>query len=139
MNPARVDFAVDLVYGLLIFASIVLIVVIGTQVGVAFGLGVLASYVVHVVWKMARFDPDWMTREVAEEVTDEVEETVAQEVTEEVEQTVSQEVDEVIGQLEEINERVDRRPKTEEVEERVEELTGEGGSADSAGGSEGSR
>ncbi|MFC4988912.1 MULTISPECIES: hypothetical protein [Saliphagus] len=121
MNPARVDFVVDLIYGLLIFASIALIAVLGTRVGVAFGLGVLASYVVHVVWKMARFDPDWMTREVA----DEVEETVTEEVTEEVEQTVSQEVDEVIDRLEEINDRVDRRPRTEEVDERVEELTRE--------------
>jgi hypothetical protein len=57
MNPNRVDFLVDLAYGLLLFAAISLFVVIGNQVGIAFGLGVLLSYILHVVWKMARFDP----------------------------------------------------------------------------------
>ena len=109
MNPNRVDFLVDLAYGVMIFAAIILFVVIGTNVGVAFGLGVLLSYMIHVVWKMARFDPDWMTREV----TETVEQTV--------DQTVGKEVSEVIEKLENINDRVDRRPRTDEIEAQVEE------------------
>ncbi|PSQ18302.1 hypothetical protein BRD00_05410 [Halobacteriales archaeon QS_8_69_26] len=45
MNPRRVDFVVDLAYGVAILASIGLILVVGTEVGIAFGLGVIASYV----------------------------------------------------------------------------------------------
>ncbi len=42
MNPTRVDFAVDLAYGIMIFAAVALIVAAGTGIGIAFGLGVLA-------------------------------------------------------------------------------------------------
>ena len=105
MNPNRVDFVVDLAYGLLIFIAVVLFAVVGNQVGIAFGLGVLVSYVIHVSWKMARFDPDWMTREV----------------TENVEETLKTEVDGVIDRLEAVNERVDRRPRAEEVEKAVDQ------------------
>ncbi len=73
LNPVRVDAAVDLAYGALIVLSIALIVTLDTNVGVAFGVGVFASYVVHVVWKMARFDPDWMTQTVEETVGETVE------------------------------------------------------------------
>ena len=111
MKPERVDALVDLAYGVMIFVSVVLIVYVGTTVGAAFGFGVLASYAIHVVWKMARFDPEWMTREVAEEVT------------EEVTQTVEDQLDEVAKRLEEVNERIDRRPKSEEFEEKIEEVT----------------
>ncbi|ESS09077.1 MAG: hypothetical protein A07HN63_01287 [uncultured archaeon A07HN63] len=76
MNPRRVDLAVDITYGLLIFLAIILLLRVGTQTGVAFGVGVLLSYLVHVVWKMSRFDPDWMTSEVADVVEKSVEETV---------------------------------------------------------------
>lgn len=140
MNPSRVDFAVDLAYGVMIFVAIVLITVEGTRVGVAFGLGVLVSYALHVTWKMGRFDPDWMTMEVAEnvertltreveEVTENVEETVSQEVdevTKDVEETVSREVDEVKEKLEDLDERVDRRPRRDEIEETADGLTAEG-------------
>ena len=108
MNPNRVDFVVDLAYGLLIFIAVVLFAVVGNQVGIAFGLGVLVSYVIHVSWKMARFDPDWMTREV----------------TENIEKTVKTEVDAVTDRLEEVNERVDRRPRAEEVEKKVDQSVG---------------
>jgi preprotein translocase subunit SecF len=91
MNPIRVDFIVDLAYGLMIFVSIALILTAGTGVGVAFGLGVLVSYVIHIAWKMARFDPDWMTSEVAERVEKTVGETVSKEV-EKVEKTVGETV-----------------------------------------------
>jgi divalent metal cation (Fe/Co/Zn/Cd) transporter len=157
MNPNRVDFLIDLAYGVLLFFSIVLIVYVGTGIGIAFGLGALVSYVIHVGWKMARFDPQWMTEEVAEnieetiteevtesvgekvteevteevtesvgekvtrEVTENVEEQVAQEVTESVEATLSEDIDSIIDRLEEVNERIDRRPRTEEVEKRVAE------------------
>lgn len=96
MKPAHIDALIDLTYGTLILVSVVLIVYVGTTVGAAFGFGVLASYAVHVVWKMARFDPDWMTREVAERV----EETVSEEVERTVEDTVSREVDGVAEQVE---------------------------------------
>jgi shikimate kinase len=149
MNPNRVDFLVDLAYGVLILFSVGLILALGTNVGVAFGIGALVSYVVHVVWKMARFDPEWMTREVtekveetlteevteevtesveeavttevAEEVTEKVEQTVTEEVTENVERTLSEEVDDIIAQLEQVNQRVDRRPRADEIEGMTED------------------
>jgi sterol desaturase/sphingolipid hydroxylase (fatty acid hydroxylase superfamily) len=61
MNPNRVDSVVDLLYDLLIAVSVGLILVVGTTTGVTFGFGVLVSFVIHVAWKMARFDPEWMT------------------------------------------------------------------------------
>lgn len=112
MNPSQVDALVDLTYGALIFVSIVLIAFVGTEIGAAFGFGVLVSYAVHVVWKMARFDPEWMTQEVTEEVT------------ETVERTVEEQLVEIGNQLEEVNERIDRRPKSEEFDERIEEVAG---------------
>ena len=155
MDPNRVDFLIDVAYGVLLFVSIVLIVSIGTSIGVAFGLGALVSYIIHVGWKMARFDPEWMTQEVAEnieetlteEVTESVSETVTEEVTEDVEEKVAQEVTEslgeqvtqevtenvadslsqeigsIISQLEEVNQRIDRRPRTDEIENLVEETS----------------
>lgn len=148
MNPNRVDFFIDAAYGLLIFISIVLIVSLGTAIGIAFGLGALISYIIHVGWKMARFDPEWMTKEVtenieetlteevtesvsekvteevsedveekvAQEVTESVEEKVAQEVTKNVQEALSEEIDSIIRQLEEVHERIDRRPRTDEID-----------------------
>ncbi|WP_251343442.1 hypothetical protein [Haloplanus halophilus] len=146
MNPNRVDFLVDLAYGIVILSSVALILIpdAGTGVGVAFGIGALISYAIHVVWKMARFDPEWMTQEVtekveetlteemteevteevtesveqtvAEEVTEKVERTVTEEVTENVERTISEEVDDIIEQLEQVNERVDRRPRSDQID-----------------------
>jgi len=110
VNPNRVDFVVDLAYGLMIFIAVVLIAYVGTTIGVAFGLGVLVSYAIHVAWKMARFDPDWMTEEV----------------TENVEETLREEVEVVISRLEEVNDRVDRRPRADEVEKTVDETVGKG-------------
>ena len=78
MNPNRVDFLIDLAYGVLLFFAIVLIVYVGTGIGIAFGLGALVSYIIHVGWKMARFDPQWMT----EQMTESIEETLTDEVTE---------------------------------------------------------
>lgn len=109
MKARRVDYLTDLAYGFVLFISIVLIVVVRTDIGVAFGAGVLLSYVIHVGWKMARFDPEWMTKEVAENV----------------EETLSEDIDEVIDRLEEVNERVDRRPRTDEIQEAVEDVTSE--------------
>ena len=155
MNPNRVDFLIDLAYGVLLFFSIVLIVSVGTGIGIAFGLGALVSYIIHVAWKMARFDPAWMTAEVAEsvgekvteevsenveekvaqevsenveekvaqEVTESVEEKVTQEVTESVEATLSEDIDSIIDRLEEVNERIDRRPREDEIGKGV-EVTG---------------
>lgn len=143
MNPNRVDFIIDLAYGVLLFLAIVLIVTAGTDIGIAFGLGALVAYIIHVGWKMARFDPEWMSKEVTEnieetlteEVTETVEETVTEEVTESVEETVTEEVTEsveenveralsaeigtIINQLEEVNERIDRRPRKDEIGEQV--------------------
>ena len=143
MNPNRVDFLIDLAYGVLLFFAIVLIVYVGTGIGIAFGLGALVSYIIHVGWKMARFDPQWMTEQVTEsieetlteevtesvgekvteEVTQNVEETVTEEVTESVEATLSEDIDSIIDRLEEVNERIDRRPRKDEIEESVGEVT----------------
>lgn len=109
MNSRRIDAIIDLVYGVLIFVSVVLIVSVGTEVGLAFGLGVLVSYAAHVVWKMARFDPEWMTAAVEETV----EETI--------EETVSEQVNAVQQQIETVDERIDRRPREDEIEELLEE------------------
>jgi hypothetical protein len=107
MKPGRVDFVVDLAYGAMIALSVGLIVLVGTAAGIAFGIGVLVSYVIHIGWKMGRFDPDWMTEEVATRV----EETVSEDVERTVSETVSKEVDEV---AEQVSEQV-----TEEVEQTV--------------------
>lgn len=109
MNPSRIDAIIDLAYGVLIFVSVVLIVIEGTRVGVALGLGVLVSYALHVIWKMARFDPEWMTREV--EAT----------VEEAVEQSIGEQVDAVQNQIETVDERIDRRPREDEIENLLEE------------------
>ena len=106
MKPENVDAIVDLTYGVLIFVAIAVIFVVGTNVGIAFGLGVLVSYVIHIVWKMSRYDPDWMTREVA----DQVEKTVSNTVSREVERTV----DETVGDT-----------VSKQVEAQVEETVGD--------------
>ncbi len=148
MNPNRVDLLIDLTYGVLILVSIVLIVVVQFGIGIGFGVGVIVSYLIHVTWKMARFDPEWMTREVTEkieetvtrevtesvgervarEVSKDVEEKVAQEVTESIEETVTEEITPITHKLEEVDERLDRRPRADEVEAQVDELAtgGEG-------------
>ncbi|WP_226038768.1 hypothetical protein [Natrinema sp. DC36] len=117
MNSRQVDAVIDLLYGVLIFVSILLIVTVGSEIGLAFGFGVLVSYAVHVVWKMARFDPDWMTTAV--------EEAVDQTVGETVEEAVGQSVEEQVGivqeQIESVERRVERLPREDEVEELIEE------------------
>jgi len=76
MRPARIDAIIDFAYGGLILLAVVLIATLDIRVGLTFGLGVFASYVLHVVWKMARFDPDWMTSTVQETVEKSVERSV---------------------------------------------------------------
>jgi len=73
--------------------SVGLILVVGTQTGLAFGFGVLVSYVIHIVWKMARFDPHWMDSAVKETV----DRTVEEAVDKTVEETVGKSVDETVG------------------------------------------
>ncbi|WP_246022958.1 DUF485 domain-containing protein [Halosimplex halophilum] len=131
MNPVRADALVDLAYGGLIGLSIVLIATVNTNVGVAFGVGVFAAYVIHVVWKMARFDPDWMTRTVRETVEETVgdsveetmEETVEEMVGDSVEETMEETVEETMGQqldqvqarVESLDERIGRGPRPNET------------------------
>ncbi|MFA9416115.1 hypothetical protein [Natrinema sp. HArc-T2] len=147
LNPARVDAVIDLAYGALIILSIGLIATLDTTVGLAFGVGVFSSYVLHVVWKMARFDPDWMTKAVEEtvekqvedvqtQVEEAVEQTVGETVEEQVEdvqtqveetveqtvgETIEEQVEDVQTQVEAVSDRVDRRPREDEVEEIIEE------------------
>jgi len=147
LNPARVDAAIDLAYGALIVLSIGLIATLDTMVGLAFGVGVFSSYVLHVVWKMARFDPDWMTKAVeqtvgetvekqVEDLQTQVEETVGETVEKQVEdvqtqveetveetvgETVEKQVEDVQTQVEAVNERINRRPREDELEEIIEE------------------
>ncbi|MEF8791214.1 MAG: hypothetical protein V5A61_13905, partial [Haloarculaceae archaeon] len=45
------------------------------------------------------------------------------EVTESVEATLSEDIDSIIDRLEEVNERIDRRPRKDEIEESVGEAT----------------
>ncbi|MHC3437081.1 hypothetical protein ACYJ1Y_03035 [Natrialbaceae archaeon A-gly3] len=118
VSPVRVDAIVDLAYGALIALAIVLIAVLDTNVGVAFGVGVFASYIVHVVWKMARFDPDWMTRAVQETVEETVGETVEKQVGETVEETVEETVGETVEET--VGETVEKQ-----VGETVEKTVGE--------------
>ena len=156
MNPTRVDFVVDLAYGVTLFVAIGLILIVGTSVGIAFGLGVLVSYVIHIGWKMARFDPDWMTSEVAKQVEDTVsqevdqvaetvkqtvseevdqvaetvEQTVSEDVTEEVEKTVSRQVEETVGnEVDEVIEKIDA------IREAEDQRAGTVGRTDSTGSS----
>ncbi|MGQ5515572.1 hypothetical protein [Halococcus saccharolyticus] len=145
VNPSRVDTIVDLTYGLLIAVSVVLIVVAGNAIGLAFGFGVLVSYVLHVVWKMARFDPNWMTtavKETVEETVDEtvgetvektVDETVEKTVGETVEKTVDETVEEKVGEtVEETVEKTVEETVDETVEETVEKTLEEQMAAESA-------
>lgn len=108
MRPHFVDASIDLAYGVLLFVAVVLIVWVGTAIGLAFGFGVLVSYALHVVWKMGRFEPDWMATTV--------EETVEQTV----EETVKEQVETVQEQVEEVEQRVERRPREDEVAELIE-------------------
>jgi len=121
MNPRRVDSIIDLTYGLLIALSVGFILTVGTQIGVAFGLGVIVSYVIHIVWKMARFDPQWMTTEVQQTVEETVADTV-DETVQEVEQSVAKTVDESVEQT--VEETVDKTVE-EKVGETVEETVSE--------------
>lgn len=105
MNPRHVDAVIDLAFGMLLFVSIVLIVSVGTEVGLAFGFGVLVSYAIHVVWKMARFDPDWMTTAVEDTI----------------EETIHQQVGPIQEQVEAVEQRVEQRPREDEVEDLIEE------------------
>ncbi|SDD91642.1 hypothetical protein [Natrinema hispanicum] len=133
LSPARVDAVIDLAYGALIILSIGLIATLDTRVGLAFGVGVFVSYVLHVVWKMARFDPDWMTKAVeetvekqVEDVQTQVEQTVGETVEEQVEdvqtqvaQTVGETIEETVGET--VEETVEQTVG-ETVEEQVEDV-----------------
>lgn len=103
LDPVRVDAAVDVGYGLLILVAIVLIATLEFGIGIAFALGVFSAYLLHVTWKMARFDPDWMTSAVQETV----------------EETVEQQIEPVQEQLETVDERIARRPREDQVEELI--------------------
>ncbi|WP_246308404.1 hypothetical protein [Halosimplex rubrum] len=122
MSPARADALVDLAYGGLIALSIVLIATVNTNVGIAFGVGVFAAYVAHVVWKMARFDPDWMSSVVRETVEESVEQTVEESVEESVEQTVEESMEETVGAVERtMGDQLDEvQARVESLDERVE-------------------
>lgn len=137
MNPSRVDSIVDLTYGLLIAVSVALIVVAGNAVGLAFGFGVLTSYVLHVGWKMARFDPNWMTTAVKETVEETVEETMDESVEKAVGETVEETLDESVERA--VDESVDEsveRAVGETVEEAVEQTLEEQTSTDPDDGSD---
>lgn len=105
LNPVYVDAAIDVGYGLLILVAILLIATLEFGIGIAFGLGVFSAYVLHVVWKMARFDPDWMTSTVQATV----------------EETVEQQIGPVQEQLETVDERIGRRPREDQIEEIIDE------------------
>ena len=126
MNSNQIDFLTDLTYGLLLFAAIVFIAVGDRAAGIAFGVGVLVSYTIHVGWKMARFDPDWMAKEVTENleesVAEEVSENVSEEVSKNVEETVTESVEETV--TESVEETV-AQEVSKNVDETVAETAGE--------------
>ncbi|WP_436909867.1 hypothetical protein [Halosimplex marinum] len=154
MSPVRADALVDLAYGGLIALSIVLIATVNTSVGVAFGVGVFAAYVVHVVWKMVRFDPDWMTRTVEEAVEEQIESTMEETVEATMEDTVEARVEATVEDtveqtveesMEETVEAVERTmsDQLDEVQTRVESLDeridGESRTGEASDGSDGSK
>jgi hypothetical protein len=127
LNPLRVDAAIDLAYGGLILLAIALIATVEFGIGIAFGLGVFSAYVLHVVWKMARFDPDWMTSVVEGAMDETVEEAVEDSVERAVDARLEQQVDETIGdQLDTVQAQV------EAVDDRLTERRADGPSGDAA-------
>jgi len=124
VSPARVDAAVDFAYGGLILLAIVLIATVEFGIGIAFGVGVFSAYLLHVVWKMARFDPDWMTRVVEEAIDDSVERAMDEQVGEQVEDSMERAVNGTVEQV--VDERVARQvdetigDQLDSVEARVE-------------------
>jgi len=104
LNPARVDAAVDLAYGALILLAVALIATVEFGIGIAFGVGVFSAYVLHVVWKMARFDPDWMTSVVGDAVDDSVERVLDEQVDDQVADSMERAVDDTVEQV--VDERV---------------------------------
>jgi hypothetical protein len=102
LNPARVDAAIDLAYGGLILVAIALIATVEFGIGIAFAVGVFSAYILHVVWKMARFDPDWMTSVVEDAVDDAVDDamgdSVEQVVEDSMERTVNGSVEQVVDE-----------------------------------------
>ncbi len=78
MQPDTADVIADLAYGGLLFAAVVILALYQSIVpAVTFSLGVLLAYAVHVWWKMARYDPEWMTRaEVEDHIEAEVEDQI---------------------------------------------------------------
>lgn len=137
LDPVRVDAAVDLAFGALIILAIVMIATLEFGIGIAFGFGVFSAYIVHVGWKMARFDPEWMTsvvQETVEETVGEtveekmqatVEESVEKTVEESVEATVGEQIETVQEQVKSVEERVERRPREDQVEELIEDTIDE--------------
>jgi len=112
VSPARVDAAVDLAYGALILLAILLIATVEFGIGIAFGVGVFSAYVLHVVWKMARFDPDWMTEAVEDALDDSVERVMDEQVGDQVEDSMERAVDDTVEQV--VDERV-----VQQVEETI--------------------
>ena len=119
LNPARVDAAIDLAYGALILVAIALIATVEFGIGIAFVVGVFSAYVLHVVWKMARFDPDWMTSVVEDAVDDamgdSVERAVDERVATQVDETVGDQLDTVQAQVEAVDDRLDTGSATAEA------------------------
>jgi len=119
LNPARVDAAIDLAYGALILVAIALIATVEFGIGIAFAVGVFSAYVLHVVWKMARFDPDWMTSVVEDAVDDamgdSVERAVDERVATQVDETVGDQLDTVQAQVEAVDDRLDTGSATAEA------------------------
>ena len=119
LNPARVDAAIDLAYGALILVAIALIATVEFGIGIAFAVGVFSAYVLHIVWKMARFDPDWMTSVVEDAVDDAVgdsveravedsmDQSVDERVAAQVDETVGDQLDTVQAQVEAVDDRLD--------------------------------
>lgn len=79
-DPRTVDIAADACYGVLFMSGISVLLFGPTMTGFGFVVGAMLAYAVHVAWKMARFDPEWMTTsdEIESEIEDKVEDEVDQ-------------------------------------------------------------
>lgn len=119
MKPHVVDFLTDVSYGLLLLAALVMALV-GEgyrDLGIAFGLGALAAWGLHLFWKMGRYDPEWMQRTVQEEldesVEDQVQDRVQAELDDSVEDRVQAELDEEVA--DQVSEAVEEELEESEI------------------------
>lgn len=66
MKPHAIDLLTDVMYGMLLVVSLLFLYYGNPVMGGAFGTGALLSWGLHLFWKMARYDPNWMKKAIKE-------------------------------------------------------------------------